>query len=84
MLGLPCVLMPEVINCFDFTFQNLEPWLHTLTTVALEATKVELAKLGLAVGAEDEPIGLRFGFHPVHRLQEQASAFGKLAFVARN
>ena len=70
LVNLPCILMPKIVNCFDFAFQDLEPWLHTLAAVALKATHIELSQLSLAVGAHDEPIGHRFDFHPVHRVQE--------------
>ena len=62
--------MPEIVHCFDFAFQDLESWLHTLAAVALKATHIELSEFGLAVGTHDESIGHRFDFHPVHRLQE--------------
>ena len=75
LLNLPCILLPEIINCFDFAFENLESWLHTLAAVALESTYIELSKLCLAIGTHDESIGRRFDFHPVHRLQEQTSTF---------
>ena len=48
---LPCILLTKVVHCFDFAFQDLEPGLHALTAVALQATNVELTELGLAIRA---------------------------------
>lgn len=75
LVNLPCILLPEIVNCFDFAFEDLESWLHTLATVALESTDIELSEFSLAVGTHDKSIRHRFHFHPVHRLQEQTSTF---------
>lgn len=79
---LPCNLLAKVINCFDFTFNNLESGLHALTAVALETTLIELTYLGLAVRAQNLPTCLKFRLHPVLGCEEDAGALGQLRFVA--
>ena len=82
LLNLPCILVPEIVHCFDFALKDLKPWLHTLSAVALKSAHIELSELCLTVRAHDKSIGHGFDFHPLHRLQEKASTLWKLTFVA--